>query len=65
MPDIEAVLAEAPLLDAPHNISPQPSALDSTPPEAPSVESPVVPSLDNVTTQLILCRPLNSQITNF
>ena len=65
MPDQEAVLSEVPPLDAPHNISPKTPALDATPPECPLVESPVVPSLDNVTTQLIFYRPLHSQITIF
>ena len=35
MPDPEAVLSEAPPLNALHNISPQTSTLDTTPPEAP------------------------------
>ena len=65
IPDPEAVLSEAPPLDAPHNISPQTPALDTTPPEAPLVESPVVPSVGNVTTQSILYRPLHFQITIF
>ena len=65
MPDTEAVLSEARPLDAPHNISPQTPALDTTLPEASLVESPVVSSVDNVTTQSILYRPLHSQITIF
>ena len=64
MPDLEAVLSEAPPIDDPHNISPQTPALDTTPPEATLVESPVVP-LIYVTTQSILYRPLHSQITIF
>ena len=50
MPDPKAVLSEAPPLDAPHNISPQTPALDTTPSKAPLVESSVVLSVDNVTT---------------
>ena len=67
MPDPEAVLSEAPPLNAPQYISPQTPALDITPPEAPLVESPVVPypSVDNVISQSILYRPMHSQITIF
>ena len=65
MADPEAVLSEASPLNAPHNISPQTTALDTTPPEAPLVESPFDPSVDNVTRKSILYRPLHSQITIF
>ena len=65
MPDPEAVLSEASPLNDPHNISPQTPTLDTTPPEDPLVELPVVPSVDNVTNQSILYRPLHSQITVF
>ena len=65
MPDREAVLPEAPPLEAPHNISPQTPTLDTSPAESPLAETPVVPSVDNVTTQSIVYIPLHSQITIF